>query len=342
MMTTPGLASADYAIIAVGDSRNGASSFYQVITKRNNPPNPPPPRSGAGDVCQLDVAPDDKENGTGMAAQTVVFEAALTWIMRDIAVVPIRWRSKQPLVHWTPYQSSLPTAAELQSWFRYNINLGVVCGWHGLTVVDFDDRDVYDLWRAAYPGVETYQVSTGRGVHAYFYTARQVRIKKLWKIDIKTNGYVLAPPSIHPSGRAYTVLSRGGDGGVARIDSVLDVLPAVELPPAAAPSMPPAARPADPWRAATTPQADLIATIRGAYDILDFFPDAYQTGQGWYMACCPLHDDYNPSMWINTERQVCGCHAGCNNGRPLDVINLYAQTQGMSNAQAVEELRRQL
>ena len=67
-----------------------------------------------------------------------------------IAIIPLAPRSKSPLVRWRDYQSRLPTDTELQRWFYPNNsrNVAAICGWQGLTVLDFDDAASYGAWVA--------------------------------------------------------------------------------------------------------------------------------------------------------------------------------------------------
>jgi hypothetical protein len=47
--------------------------------------------------------------------------------------------------------------------------------------------------------------------------------------------------------------------------------------------------------------------------VLSKLPDAKRNGHGW-QACCPAHDDQNPSLNIsegNDGRALVMCHAGC-------------------------------
>jgi hypothetical protein len=46
-------------------------------------------------------------------------------------------------------------------------------------------------------------VSTGKGFHIYLTWTHEVKTKHLPNIDIIGNGYVVAPPSIHQSGKHY-------------------------------------------------------------------------------------------------------------------------------------------
>jgi DNA primase len=56
-----------------------------------------------------------------------------------------------------------------------------------------------------------------------------------------------------------------------------------------------------------------------------------------YKACCPLHDDSTPSMYISSSKQVFKCH-GCGEGGT--VINFYAKLHGLDEWGAIEALAR--
>lgn len=93
-------------------------------------------------------------------------------------------------------------------------NVGVVTGAvsHNLVVLDFDDAVAYDTACDKLPWLaETLHVSTGRGHHVYLNSQQDPGPTFSMKLDgaegvhhIKANGgYVVAPPSIHPSGAVY-------------------------------------------------------------------------------------------------------------------------------------------
>jgi hypothetical protein len=45
---------------------------------------------------------------------------------------------------------------------------------------------------------------------------------------------------------------------------------------------------------------------------------------------------------VDAQRQLCGCYAGCNGGKPLDVVNLAAAIWNVDNRTAIERLREML
>lgn len=158
------------------------------------------------------------------APPTALLQAALAYAAAGLSVIPIA-DDKRPVMDWKPYQSQAAAPAEITAWFgqRRYPNLGLVCGRisGGLLVLDFDHQaaDTYRLWReqAAPLSYRLPVVATGKGLHVYLRTSEPPGNRKL-AVDgqkrplIETRGeggYVLAPPSRHPSGKLYGWL-RGG------------------------------------------------------------------------------------------------------------------------------------
>jgi hypothetical protein len=133
------------------------------------------------------------------------------YLKQGFNVIPIGDASKQPIIDWKPYQTRKLTAAEIEQWFfsGATINIGIICGAvsENLVVLDFDEEKVYDKVKEYLP--DTFKTRTGRGIHVYYraeYAVRGFKIADLG-MDIKgEGGYVLAPPSLHPSGIFYEEL----------------------------------------------------------------------------------------------------------------------------------------
>lgn len=292
------------------------------------------------------------------------------WLSQDIAVIPIEFLSKRPIVRWLEYTERLPTGDEINSWFENSMrNLGVITGWKNLVVIDFDEFAQYECWKAwcrneggeVLRGLETTRiVLTARGAHVYLHTEQKSENMKLPGIDILAQRkYVLAPPSVHPSGAKYQIFR---DVLPARIRAIEDVLPAEWMKHQdCSESLKNGSKSAfsesghfdtdlDPFEIAENPDAEyfgrnLISDIRSRFRIEDFFPDRISSDRGagrWFLARCPLHDDRNPSLSIDVKNQVCSCRAGCNGGRSLDVINLFAQMNGLTNAEALSRLQHMI
>ena len=144
--------------------------------------------------------------------ETVVF-----YVNQGVNLIPIKFGEKTPLVEWSRYQTRRITEEDIKNWFSGDIgvNVAVVCGKisGNLVVVDFDDPRAF---KRLLSGIdqETLVVKTARGAHVYFRTdypinSFKVDIPNLGRIDVKgEGGYVLAPPSVHPSGKTYEFMSQ--------------------------------------------------------------------------------------------------------------------------------------
>lgn len=59
--------------------------------------------------------------------------------------------------------------------------------------------------------------------------------------------------------------------------------------------------------------------------LLEKLDQVRQVGVGEFVACCPAHDDRNPSLAISVKEDNCvliWCHAGCGACNVLDAIGL--------------------
>jgi hypothetical protein len=108
---------------------------------------------------------------------------------------------------------------EVRKWFKdTNNNVGIVTGKasDNLTVFDFDDEE---LFKEFYKRLDdrlkdiirnTWVAKTQRGFQVYLRvdTDRPIRSMRFKGVDIKAEGgYVVAPPSVHPSGIRYEFLN---------------------------------------------------------------------------------------------------------------------------------------
>lgn len=296
--------------------------------------------------------------------------AAHYWKDRGIATIPISYRSKMPKVRWLTYTGQLPTDNELENWYAFDSNIAVVAGWNDLVIIDFDDVSEYlkwQLWCGRTGGLplrvmlQSRLTQSARGAHIYVY-CKGVSNMKLPKIDILAERkYALIPPSVHPSGARYQVIH---DTEPIRIDHLSQILPQALLnlasreagkaaDPVKGTVMPhdqqnanlrPSDASFDPYDiAAAGEDPHLVERIKERFRIEDFFPEAEDSSPDgrWKMTRCPFHDDHNPSFYIDTEQQICGCHSGCT-PLPLDVIGLYARLHGIDNRTAILEMAENL
>lgn len=293
--------------------------------------------------------------------------AAQRWLRVGVAVIPIVYREKRPAVKWQDYQTQLPEPEDLETWFAGQVNLAVVTGWGGLTVIDFDDLAAFHNWRtwaaraggASKRALGSYTVRTARGVHVYVQLPEATKTRALSRngkraqIDIKSSGgYVLAPPSVHPSGTEYRALDPRAL--VVAVDALSDVLPTGVLIEPERDKVACSRKPdvdklsGDPWADAdragrnVSTGTNLAEQIKAAFPIEAFFPNRLQTGDHHQMTLCPFHDDRTPSFWIDVDKQICGCYAGCTGSKPYDVINLWARWHDLTNEDAFRSLARRL
>lgn len=147
-----------------------------------------------------------------------LFQAALAYACAGFSVIPVGL-DKKPGCGWKPYQHWPAEPGLLRHWFlgqRFP-NIGLVCGRvsGGLLVLDFDQDAslIYPAWceRVGPVGRQLPAVETGKGIHVYLRTAapdgnRKLALDDAGRVLIETRGqggYVLAPPSRHPSGKQY-------------------------------------------------------------------------------------------------------------------------------------------
>jgi len=162
-----------------------------------------------------------------------VLECAKYYRKIGLSVIPIVYKRKTSKIEWKEYQQRLPTEEELERWFSKPANVAIVTGKvsRNLVVIDFDSRELAAEFakmvdERGSKGLRqalsnTWLVQTGKGFHIYVRLpdAKLVpRSKVILKnkdelkkeeeekeeIDLKAEGgYVVAPPSIHPSGARY-------------------------------------------------------------------------------------------------------------------------------------------
>jgi hypothetical protein len=142
--------------------------------------------------------------------------AAQSYAARGWSVIPIEPGSKRPLVAWTEFQQRRASCAQIDGWFHHwpQANVGIVTGHvSGVVVVDLDAQhggfeSLAALETEFGPLPDTVTALTGGGGrHLYFDHPREAlrnRTGIRQGIDLRADGgCVVAPPSLHPSGRRY-------------------------------------------------------------------------------------------------------------------------------------------
>jgi hypothetical protein len=161
-------------------------------------------------------------------------DAALAYRARGWSVIPVRPREKRPLMPWQLYQQQLPTLDEIERWYARwpEANVGIVTGaLSGLVVVDVDPRhggdDSLKTWQREHGRLpRTVEArSGGGGRHLYFAHPGGIvhnRVAFLPGVDLRGDGgLIVAPPSVHPSGRRYEWIVDPTEIALARLPAPL-------------------------------------------------------------------------------------------------------------------------
>ncbi len=149
--------------------------------------------------------------------------AALDYLRRGWSVIPLRKRDKRPAIRWQAYQTVRATEQQVREWFSRwpDANVGIVTGGvSGLVVLDVDPRHGGDdslrtVEREFGPFPRTAEATTGGGGrHIYFVhpgTIVHNRVGIAPGIDLRGDGgCIVAPPSVHPTGKRYRWVKGGG------------------------------------------------------------------------------------------------------------------------------------
>src|SRR5262249_42608976 len=145
---------------------------------------------------------------------STMHDAALKLAKKGLAVFPCQPRGKEPACD-TGLHAATTDVERINRWWRAvpDLNIGVATGTaSGVFVLDIDGEDgegsllkLEGVHSALPPTVEAI---TGKGRHYYFLTGNRKISNSVGQIGIGLDirgdgGYVIAPPSIHPSGRPY-------------------------------------------------------------------------------------------------------------------------------------------
>jgi hypothetical protein len=283
-------------------------------------------------VAKLSTPKSRQETKAAFMLQTnSKLTTGLWWMRRGYWLLPVQENTKHTYAGFGVHRNKIKTSAQAGEWFGLDsrCNLAVV-GWGGTIILDFDDIEVYNLWVAACPQeAQSYTEITPRGGrHVFMFGPAELEAGRVLIPGVEIKQTVLVAPSTI-DGKPYTP----GVNDIFEVDPHKIFFPLSN--PAPAPS---------PQRAATPPPvagAGLVSAIKAKINPVEILTQARPQiklvglGKRWVTCTCPFHDDKAPSFWIDTQRGLWGCHA-CNiHG---DVINLWARFQGLTVAQAVQDL----
>lgn len=142
-------------------------------------------------------------------------EAALRYRSLGLHPIPCEPRGKRPLVEWKSYQNDPPHPDEVEAWWTRwpDANVGLVMG-RGDFAVDLDGgpeaEALLERRRVRLPPGAP-RSRTGKGAHVFLHSDYPVpdKVRLAWdgrsaQVDVRGVGYVIVPPSIHPTGATYT------------------------------------------------------------------------------------------------------------------------------------------
>lgn len=141
-------------------------------------------------------------------------DTALSYLERGWSVIPLTPNGKRPLIPWQKYQSEQPTLEIVTKWWIQSpdANIAIITGKiSGIIVLDIDGEEgqatLSDLIKSK-KIPKTPVSSTGKGSHYIFkHPGGEYRnfARRLPGLDFRGDGgYIVAPPSIHPSGKVYS------------------------------------------------------------------------------------------------------------------------------------------
>jgi hypothetical protein len=144
---------------------------------------------------------------------TTLHAAALQLAQKGLAVFPCQPRGKEPACD-TGLHAATTNVERINRWWQAfpDLNIGIATGTaSGIFVLDIDGEDgegsllKLEGEHGALP--PTVEAITGKGRHCYFRTRGSIHnsVGQIGTgLDIRGDGgYVIAPPSVHPSGRPY-------------------------------------------------------------------------------------------------------------------------------------------
>jgi hypothetical protein len=147
---------------------------------------------------------------------TILHTAALQLAQKGLAVFPCQPRGKEPACD-TGLHAATRDAERIDRWWRSipELNIGIATGAaSGIFVLDIDGEDgegsLFKLESEHRMLPRTVEAITGKGRHCYFRLGEHGSVRNSARqigagLDVRGDGgYVIAPPSIHPSGRSYT------------------------------------------------------------------------------------------------------------------------------------------
>ena len=269
-----------------------------------------------------------------MFDSTSRLNSARWWLSQGYRLLPCQPNSKMLVRGFGEHQNKICDIQEATHWFASGqANLSVLAGQEHL-ILDFDDSSLYRDWCIKCPeAAKAYTEQTPNdGFHVFMESQVPKGVHLVEGVELKKS--VLVSPSVVDDVE-YIVLG----GELVRVDAC------AALTPLSKPGFPTPhllqTKEAVIDRARNDGQT--ILKIKKHYAVLQvlqlYRPDIEVRGAGRFLSArCPFHkggQESHPSFWIEPGRGLWGCKA-C--GAHGDVINLYAELQGIDVREATKRM----
>ena len=271
------------------------------------------------------------------------FIVAHLWQLKGWQVVPVQPNSKRLVATYGIYLNKADSGVKVNFWFQERgVNLAVVPPWDKGIILDFDQVEVYSQFCDRWPEMAaSYTESTPRGgMHIFLGTSTPIPRGLVLRPGIEVKQIALVYPS-KVEGRYYQIEVPGE----ILTFPVLDALqPFIATEGNKVPDQIKVRKMGRPvgeyWHENEDPT--FITDLKARWPILDYLshfePGLVLRGQGrWLTGRCPWHDDKHPSLWVDCERNLWGCH-GC--GAHGDILNWHARHLERDMGSAVHDLAR--
>ena len=141
-----------------------------------------------------------------------LFDQAIKYFYFGLNVIPLREKGKISIIPWKKYQIEKIDLRDVDRWWSQwpNANIGIVTGSiNRLLVLDIDGEEGRQSLKIASKDMpmNTAIARSSRGKHYYFRANRifGTYVGILPGVDVRCEGgIIVAPPSIHASGKTYT------------------------------------------------------------------------------------------------------------------------------------------
>jgi len=153
-----------------------------------------------------------------ISPQEVMLTQAQAYAKNGMHVFPVKEKCKQP-ANSNGFKGATTSPEKIQSfWQTTAFNIGLATGEiNNLIVVDVDDEKIWAEYLTTQPEALPTgpKVETGNGHHLYFSYPKGRKMRNKTKVkdlgfDVRANGgYVVAPPSIHHTGKVYKFTTTG-------------------------------------------------------------------------------------------------------------------------------------